>query len=327
MTRTTYTQISDKFEGCLFGVAYGNAIGYFSKDSTNAELKRRLHAEEITTLAGNPDYDYITAPSSRATQLCIATANALIRAQSNRLEDVMREITAEYIAWLEKYSSKSASAHVTKAGIQRMKDGVHWSKSGDTQSRGFGATVRTAPIGLYFHDDLDKLVETARAVCSCTHAHPSDVASGIMTAYLVSQCIRHHAAPVHELLQDTIDFAKTLDPSLERKLHIVQNTLGFSKMPLDYAFPGSDPHGDTALTVGIYHFIRNHQNPTHAILQAATTGDYSRPVAAITATITGAYHGTQALPHAWFPDPHNFNLLVDLAEKLHSAAKQPGPIE
>lgn len=313
--------LAKHFEGCLFGIAYGNALGFFCKSSTNTQLKKRLLTEEIKALAGKPDYDYIEAPSSRAIQLCLATSDALIRAKSDSLDDIMDEMTRTYIAWLDTHGPKSSTAQVTKAGIRRLKEGVHWSESGDMHSRGCGATLRTAPIGLYFHDRPEKLEEVARAVCACTHAHPADVASGIVTAHLVARAIQNLTRPMSELLGDAIKFAGTLDASLSKQLRVVENTLRFPKMDLDYAFPGADQHGDSALTMGLYYFMRgNNQNPTHSMLQAATAGDYAKPAAAIAGAINGAYHGTDVLPHGWFPDPHNFDILVELAQQLLAAS-------
>jgi ADP-ribosylglycohydrolase len=271
-------------------------------------------------LAGRPDYNYIESPSSRATQLTLATANALIRAKSRALDDIMEEVSRAYIAWLDAHPAANVSAQVTRAGILRMKEGVPWRESGDRESRGCGGTIRTAPIGLFFHDDPERVVETARAVCVCTHAHPSDVASGVMMAYLVSRLLHPRKVPVDALLEEAIAFAATMDAELAKQLRIVRNTLRFSKMAFDYAFPGSGQHGDSALTVGAYHFMRNLERPSHAILQAAFSGDYAKAAAAISGALTGTYHGADALPHGWFPDPLNFDVVVDTASRLHAAS-------
>ena len=46
-------------------------------------------------------------------------------------------------------------------------------------SFGNGAAMRVAPLGAYFADDLERVVEQARRSAEVTHAHPEGVAGAI----------------------------------------------------------------------------------------------------------------------------------------------------
>jgi len=49
-------------------------------------------------------------------------------------------------------------------------------------SYGNGAAMRAAPIGAYFHDDLERAAEEARSSAVVTHAHPEGQAGAIAVA-------------------------------------------------------------------------------------------------------------------------------------------------
>ena len=72
-----------------------------------------------------------------------------------------------------------------------------------SESKGCGTAMRTAPVGLYFHGDLERLREVARASSLITHGHPCALAGGVATAYLVSLALR--PAPVDELTAEGRD--------------------------------------------------------------------------------------------------------------------------
>jgi ADP-ribosylglycohydrolase len=57
-------------------------------------------------------------------------------------------------------------------------------------SFGNGASMRVAPLGAYFADDFDQLVEQARASAVVTHAHPEGIAGAIAVA--VAAAVAHH---------------------------------------------------------------------------------------------------------------------------------------
>ncbi len=49
-------------------------------------------------------------------------------------------------------------------------------------SFGNGGAMRIAPLGAYFADDMDALIENARLATEITHAHPEGIAGGIVVA-------------------------------------------------------------------------------------------------------------------------------------------------
>ncbi|UKY52673.1 ADP-ribosylglycohydrolase family protein [Streptomyces inhibens] len=53
---------------------------------------------------------------------------------------------------------------------------------GGEGSLGNGAAMRVAPLGAWFHDDLDRVIEQAARSAQVTHAHPEGIAGAIAVA-------------------------------------------------------------------------------------------------------------------------------------------------
>ncbi len=71
--------------------------------------------------------------------------------------------------------------------LARIRDGGDWPAAsrgqfGGQGSHGNGSAMRVAPIGGYFADDLDAVVEHARRSAVVTHAHPEAVAGAVAVA-------------------------------------------------------------------------------------------------------------------------------------------------
>ncbi len=85
-----------------------------------------------------------------------------------------------------------AGAYRILLDIQR---GVPWhevapSMFGGSGSFGNGAAMRVAPLGAFFADDLDDLVEAAARSARVTHAHPEGVAGAIAVALAAALAYR-----------------------------------------------------------------------------------------------------------------------------------------
>ncbi|MBV9868485.1 MAG: ADP-ribosylglycohydrolase family protein [Abitibacteriaceae bacterium] len=71
--------------------------------------------------------------------------------------------------------------------LPRLWVGVPWQGAAQSLfqgqgSFGNGAAMRVAPVGAYFADDLDAVVENARRSAEITHAHPEAIAGAIAVA-------------------------------------------------------------------------------------------------------------------------------------------------
>jgi ADP-ribosylglycohydrolase len=96
--------------------------------------------------------------------------------------------------------------------LQRIAEGVHWSAASgvvfDGQgSMGNGGAMRVAPVGGWFAEDLDRVVENARASAEPTHAHPEGQAGAVAVALAAALASRARAEAItpEELLRHVVE--------------------------------------------------------------------------------------------------------------------------
>ena len=100
------------------------------------------------------------------------------------------------------------AAHTILAAIG---EGVSWfvaSKSafGGQGSCGNGGAMRSAPIGAYFADDIQRLKVEARASAEVTHAHPDGQTGAIAVALAAAWMVREKpTTPSHALIEFVLD--------------------------------------------------------------------------------------------------------------------------
>jgi ADP-ribosylglycohydrolase len=95
--------------------------------------------------------------------------------------------------------------------LRQLKGGGDWRTAAtDLFSRqgsyGNGAAMRVAPLGAYFADDLNRVVEEARRSAEVTHAHPEGIAGAIAVAIAAAWAwrIEHGGAPSSFSLCDMV---------------------------------------------------------------------------------------------------------------------------
>jgi ADP-ribosylglycohydrolase len=96
--------------------------------------------------------------------------------------------------------------------LQALVDGVPWTTAArmvfdGAGSMGNGGGMRSAPVGAYFADDRDRVVEEARASAQPTHAHPDGQAGAIAVA--VAAALAAGGTRGAELLEEVL--ARTPD--------------------------------------------------------------------------------------------------------------------
>lgn len=84
-------------------------------------------------------------------------------------------------------------------------------------SWGNGAAMRVAPLGAWFADDLDRVVEQAALSAAVTHAHPEATAGAVAVAVAAALAVRQ--APAEDLVPEVL--ARTPDSEVAERLRIV----------------------------------------------------------------------------------------------------------
>src|SRR5690349_12444687 len=221
------TKLRNKFRGCLLGGAVGDALG------APVEF---LHVEEIEQVYGEqgirdyaPAYGKIGAITDD-TQMTLFTAEAMLSAEvaSTQLRsglDFFRAASDSYQRWLatqEHAGRQGGPRQMTSWLFQQRRlfsrrapgttclsslEALH-GKSGraSNDSKGCGAVMRSAPVGMYFAHELrsgkthaatiTKTFDTARDMASITHGHPTGSLAAGFFAVVVAMLVAEEALAI-----------------------------------------------------------------------------------------------------------------------------------
>ena len=201
----------DRFRGCLIGLAVGDALGHPTEFiSSVARIKQRYGERGIV------DFDragpHPAGTFTDDTQMTIAVARALALAGHRPLDELMTLMADEFVAWAGHSSNNRAPGGTCLAGCRNLEQGAHWKHAGIKGSKGCGAAMRAAPVGLYFTNNDEALVRVAAAQCVLTHSHPTGIASSVAAAAPVAWLARGNG------LEGIIDFTRRMVERVDEAL-------------------------------------------------------------------------------------------------------------
>ena len=157
----------ERFEGCLLGLAVGDALGAkFEAQSAEAIRARFSTADQLIA------YPQEEIWYTDDTQMAIGVAEALVE-RGEIIEEVLCR------AFVANYLPSRGYGRGARAVLDAMEDGLDYRQVAEEHfpggSFGNGAAMRVAPVGLLFREDRRRLWEQARLSALPTHRHPLGV--------------------------------------------------------------------------------------------------------------------------------------------------------
>jgi ADP-ribosylglycohydrolase len=208
------------------------------------------------------------------------------------------------------------------------------------QSKGCGAVMRTAPIGLMPGANPVLAMELGEAAGALTHGHidgwlPGGALSAIVSAIMNGEEIEAAANRALSLLNEHPNFDKALVRKsgttrlLGTALRLIQGEQEATEV---FSLLGEGWTGDEALAIGIYAACAEKEFKNVVRLAANHDGD-SDSTASIAGQLYGARHGITAVPHDWvrrldvLPDAlrviQHFLAVNTLSQDVADNVKQP----
>ena len=218
-----------KANGITYGLAIGDALGFPTEFMTLDRIKPKYGPGGIMDL---PD----PALFSDNTQMSIAVAEALVGAGDKDIEPIMEAVKDEFISWLHSPENNRAPGNTCLKGVANMERGIHWSKSGLSNSKGCGSAMRVAPIGYLYQHDPDKLKEVAHATGICTHGHPAADAACIGAAFLVKLAL--DGVSPDKMIPKLFAFTAGVSVEFDQAISKVEKCLGWKDEEKALAYLG-----------------------------------------------------------------------------------------
>ncbi len=311
--------------GCLFGLACGDALGAATEFMDIATILRRFPPDGPQEPAG------AVARVTDDTQMALAVGEALAAAprplEAASLEPLLRQA---FIVWMRSPDNNRAPGRTCMQACINLEDGQPWHQATVAGSKGCGANMRVAPVGL-LHAERDGIGPATRAAvaqfqAALTHGHPTALAASDLTAAAVADLIGGGdvaALPArlraYAEAQRAIYYADWLGPLWQRSeaaspaAFIAQGwdeclaVLARLETALAQPDDGRDPClltgagwvAEEALATGLLCFLRAPHDPLAAIRRAAVTSGDSDSIACLAGAFAGAYLGLAAWPPSW----------------------------
>jgi ADP-ribosylglycohydrolase len=303
----------EKFLGSIFGLAIGDALGYPTEFLSREDILKKYGEKGVQGFESSKRHPAGTYTDD--TQQSLAIAEGLIRSGGDDVDEVMSNVVPELVKWKNSPDNDRAPGRTSMAGL-----------GGDT----CGTSMRSAPIGLLYHNNPAKLREIAEACSVCTHGDDSATAAGIATAYLTSMALRgvDFTVPRDKVrknlrrvdpsiyINKLLEFVGNLSPRFNGKIRKVTDVL-HEKPDEAFIRLGDGWKADEAIAGSLYSLFNQGMNYKTAVLLAANSNGDSDSLASITGAICGAYHGLQTIPEEWVRGIENKRGLFDVAKRLY----------
>ncbi|MBI1947924.1 MAG: NAD-dependent DNA ligase LigA [Deltaproteobacteria bacterium] len=327
-------ELVDRFRGSMLGLAIGDALGHPTEFIASVDrIRAKYGPEGIRAFA--PSGHHPAGTFTDDTQMTIAVARALARAGKQSLDDLMRVMGEEFVAWSQHATNNRAPGGTCLAGCRQLANGVPWRQAGVKESKGCGAAMRASPVGLYFFDDDETLVRVAAAQSALTHAHPTGIASGVAAAAPVAWVCKGNG--LDGMVAYTKAMVQQLTPELLLELGSHEKDargIGVSEMVqiLDEVEPlvaeehedvcqllGGAWVGEEAVATALWCVLKANGDFDQSIERGANSSGDSDSIACIAGSIAGALHGVQGIDKRWIDGVERAADLDLLARKLCDA--------
>jgi poly(ADP-ribose) glycohydrolase ARH3 len=301
--------IHDRFEGCLLGLAIGDALGGRFEGRTAESIR-----EKLPTVRSLIDYPKDELWYTDDTQMAIGVAETLADHATIVEEELCKAFVANYVP-------SRGYGRGARAVLDAMEDGKDYREVAGRYfpggSFGNGAAMRVAPIGLFFRDDPPELRKQAHASALPTHLHPLGIEGAQLLALAVAL-----ASQMDSFDSDTY-FAQLLAhceaPEYRGKLEQASDMRG----PRDLAALGNGIEALESVPTAIAAFALEPRSYEEVIARVIFLGGDTDTLAAMAGAISGAFLGSRAIPSRLVGllenSPKGRPYLIDLSARLYLA--------
>lgn len=322
MTIATRRLTKQAATGSLTGLALGDALGFPTEFNDVPAILAKCgpwRGMELPTPA------FVTDD----TQMTIALGRGIRTAMDSGLltpERLVDPVRREFIAWYHSPENDRAPGNTCLTACRLLESTRVWQEASQTHSKGCGANMRVAPVGLVPGLSDEQRAGAAQLQAALTHGHPTALAASDLTAravhllargaeplglvgqlrsYAYENTGRYHT----RWLGDLWRYAGDTSPEafISRGWDECQHALAALQEALRDPSPETDPCERTgdgwiaeeALATALHCFLLFPEDPLAALRRAACTRGDSDSIACLAGAFAGAHLGAGAWPQEW----------------------------
>lgn len=318
----------NKFQGCLLGLAVGDALGKFGEMQT-AEHTREKYGNLET-------YPENFAPFSLPGAITDDTQMSMWVAQHLLENDGLKPLLLTQTFVSEEIRGMGAA---TREFIKLFRDEhMPWYLSG-WETSGNGGAMRAAPVALFHALDFTAMKRDVGLQTYITHRDQMAIAGSIVQATAVAMACHtqpgvledrrsraHFMFVLTEAIRDIenrpyFNERYERDTLLRRLLEDLPHYLEWSP---EYVVSqwGNGPNVLESLPVALYCFLRSPSDFQEVLRTAINCGGDTDTIASMACAIAGAYLGMQAIPEHLLKGLEFKDQLLNLADVMHQNLNQ-----
>lgn len=311
--------------GALFGLAFGDAMGKATEFLDVESILASFPPDGPRDLTGNP------ALVTDDTQMAIAVGEALLAIAQpytpSKLEPALRKT---FVDWSMSPENNRAPGLTCMRACEGLGRGLPWQQATIKSSKGCGANMRVAPVGLLrFSQESEARRERAALAqfqAALTHGHPTGLAASDLTAAAIADLATGgNPAGLPQRLrssvlsQRTVYHADWLGPLWQQVgvnspqefiargwdecLEVLDRLEAALRKPDRSSDPcrltGAGWIAEEAFATGLLCFLLSPDDPVAAIHHGAVTSGDSDSIASLAGAFAGAHLGLEVWPTEW----------------------------
>lgn len=299
-------QLIQRFAGCLWGLACGDAVG------ASNEFKRRGSFIPITDMLGGGPHQLKPGEWTDDTSMALCLAASLTRRlmpgeQAFDANDQMQR----YLRWRDQgYMSSTGRCFdigntVATALYQYLQTGDPYSGPTHERSAGNGSIMRLAPIPMYYYDSIEETVKYAELSSKTTHGAEEAVDACHLFSLMINAALSGKSK--QDILFNTVPLRELMP-----NIMAIQKGEYTEKAGRDIVASG---YVVQSLEAALWCFYQT-DDFREAVLLAANLGYDSDTAAAICGQLAGAHYASYAIPEDWLYKLTNKTEILALADKL-----------
>ncbi|MBT2294845.1 ADP-ribosylglycohydrolase family protein [Pseudomonas fluorescens] len=294
--------LSDRYRGCLLGLACGDAVG------TTVEFQPRNSFTPVTDMVGGGPFSLKPGQWTDDTSMALCLAESLLQKRGFDAADQM----GRYLNWWNwGYLSSTGDCFdigtTVRSALERYQS--HGDPfAGDTapDTAGNGSLMRLAPVVLFFYPDRKRIRDFAALSSRTTHGAAEAVECCQVLADVIGNALTGASkADVLGVSSEQLTEAKVIalaQGAYQGKGRSEVSGTGYSVASLEAA-------------LWCFHQTDSF---TDAVLAATNLGDDADTTAAIVGQVAGAFYGMQAIPSDWLQKLWMRQEIEAMAEAFYS---------
>ena len=305
--------IAARYEGCLVGLAVGDAVG------TTLEFKTPGTFEPLDDMVGGGPYRLQTGQWTDDTSMALCLAESLVACEGFNASHQM-DLYVRW--WREGYLSSTGRCfdigNTVKDALQRYQQ-TEFAMMGSTDpmSAGNGSLMRLAPVAMFFATDPELAIRLCGESSRTTHGARTCIDACRYFGGLIVGALR--GATKEELLSERYCPVVGLWERAPLCAEIDEIATGSFKRlePPDIVGSG---YVVKSLEAALWAFYRS-ETFEEGCLKAANLGNDADTTAAIYGQIAGAFYGMDRIPSGWREKLADRELISNFASSLHSKGR------